>query len=465
MSKSDKNIEAIYPLSPMQQGMLFHTLQAPHSEVYCEQTSYRLTGNLNVSAFQQAWWQVVARHSVLRTLFVWQNRKKPLQIVRSRVTLPWVEEDWRGLSPREQHGRFEGFLEADRVRGFALSEAPLMRCALIQVAEDTYQFVLAYHHLLLDGWSLPLILKEVSAYYEAYCGGRELRLAAPRRYRDYILWLQRQDLLQAEGYWREALRGMTAPTPLSIGRGGGARLEPRYEQQELRVSGTVTAQLQALAREYRLTLNTLVQGVWALLLNRYSGEDEVLFGATVSGRPAELGGVETMVGLFINTLPVRMVVSRKASLLPWLQQLQVQQVEREQYAYTPLVEIQGWSEMPRGVPLFESLVVFENYPVEGALDEQRDGVELREIRAVERTNYPLTVVAAVLGRELGFKVLYDGVRFEAASIIGLLEHLETLLRGLVADPEQRLAELPLLPEAEWQRVVVGWNQTQAFYPK
>ncbi|MCA1604642.1 MAG: amino acid adenylation domain-containing protein, partial [Acidobacteria bacterium] len=171
-----------------------------------------------------------------------------------------------------------------------------------------------------------------------------------------------------------------------------------------------------------------------------------------------------MVGLFINTLPVRVALPPEAPLLPWLEQLQGQQVEREQYAYSPLVEIQGWSDVPRGVPLFESLVVFENYPVGEALIEQRNGVELRVVRAVEWTNYPLTVVAAVLGAELGFKVIYDSGRFEAATIERLGAHFETLLRGMVAQPEQRLAELPLLPEAEW-RQMVAWNTTEVEYPK
>ncbi|MGH8490382.1 MAG: non-ribosomal peptide synthetase, partial [Gammaproteobacteria bacterium] len=347
----------------------------------------------------------------------------------------------------------------------ALGQAPLMRCALLRVAEESYYFVWSHHHLLLDGWSLPLVLKEILACYEDYCGDRELRLASPRPYRDYILWLRRQDLAQAEGFWRQALRGITAPTSLPMARSAEARREPRYEQQELRVSAAVTAQLQTLAREYRLTLNTLVQGAWAVLLSRYSGEEEVLFGATVSGRPAELGGVEAMVGLFINTLPVRVALPPEAPLLPWLEQLQGQQVEREQYAYTPLVEIQGWSEVPRGVPLFEILVVFENYPVDRALPEQSDGVRIQDIQTVERTNYPLTVVAAVLGSELSLKVVYDGSRFDAAMISRLLEHLQTVLGGIAAAPEQRLADLPLLPEAEWQQVVVEWNQTQAVYPK
>src|SRR5918996_1496914 len=185
MIKPDRNIESIYPLSPMQQGMLFHTLHAPDSEVYCEQMSCSLNGNLNVSAFKQAWWQVMQRHSVLRTLVVWQHRKKPLQVVRKRVDLSWVEEDWRGLSPHEQQARLEAFLEADRGRGFVLGQAPLMRCALLRMDEQRYYFVWSFHHLLLDGWSLPLVLKEVLAYHEALCRGQKLQLASPRPYRDY----------------------------------------------------------------------------------------------------------------------------------------------------------------------------------------------------------------------------------------------------------------------------------------
>src|SRR5918992_3227160 len=265
MSKPNRNIESIYPLSPMQQGMLFHTLQAPDSGVYCEQTSYSLTGNLNVSAFKRAWWQAVQRHPILRTAFYWEEFSEPLQVVYRQVALPWVEEDWRGLSPSEQQGRFEAFLEADWARGFELGQAPLMRYALLRVAEESYYFVWSFHHLLLDGWSLPLVLKEVLACYEGYCGGREVHLKRPRPYRDYIAWLQRQDLARAEGFWREALQGITAPTPLSIGRSEGVRLErePRYAERGLRVSAAVTGRLQALARAHRLTLNTLVQGAWA----------------------------------------------------------------------------------------------------------------------------------------------------------------------------------------------------------
>src|SRR5919198_2636496 len=257
-----KNVEDIYPLSPLQQGLLFHTLHAPESGVYFEQVSAVLGGDLEVASFKQAWQKVLERHALLRTAFLWEGLEEPLQVVRSRGTLPWVEEDWRGLSPSEQQERFEAFLKADRARGFELGQAPLMRCALLRVAKDAYYFVWSFHHLLLDGWSLPLVLKEVLAYYEAYCEGRELRLERPRPYRDYIVWLQRQDLAQAERFWREALRGITAPTPLPIGRSEGVRLEraPRYAEGGLRVSAAGTGQVQALARGPPLNLNTLGPG-------------------------------------------------------------------------------------------------------------------------------------------------------------------------------------------------------------
>src|SRR5919106_6161216 len=217
MIKPDRNIEAIYPLSPMQQGMLFHTLETPDSEVYCEQMSCSVNGNLSVSAFKQAWRQVIQRHPILRTGFYWEEVSEPLQVVYRQAELAWVEEDWRGLSLGEQQARLQAFLQADRARGFELEQAPLMRCALLRVGQAQYYFIWSHHHLLLDGWSLPLVLKEVSTYYETYCGGRELHLAPPRPYRDYIAWLQRQDLSRAEGYWRAGVRGGKGPAPLPIG--------------------------------------------------------------------------------------------------------------------------------------------------------------------------------------------------------------------------------------------------------
>ncbi len=200
----------------MQQGMLFHTLYEPKSGVYLEQFCLTLYGNLDISGFEQAWIQVVKRHAVLRTFVIWEKQEKPLQIVCKQVDLPWTNYDWRSLSAKEQQQRLEAFLQADRDQGFALDKAPLMRCSLIQVADDTYEFIWTSHHLLMDGWSWSIILKEVFAFYNALIEGKYSYLKSLSSYRDFINWLQKQDLRAAQAFWRQQLQGFTSPTPLVV---------------------------------------------------------------------------------------------------------------------------------------------------------------------------------------------------------------------------------------------------------
>ncbi|AFZ17607.1 non-ribosomal peptide synthetase [Allocoleopsis franciscana] len=465
MSLKNKNIEDVYPLSPMQQGMLFHSLYDPASDVYVTQLSCELQGELNVSAFAQAWQQVVNRHSVLRTAFVWEKLEKPLQIVGRHVKLDWEEQDWQSVPPIEQKERLENLLDANRKRGFELSKAPLMRLILIKLAETHYHFVWSHHHLLLDGWSLPIIVKEVIAYYEGFCQGQIPELKLPCPYRNYIAWLQQQDMSQAKAFWREKFKGFTAPTPLEVGQASlrFPNLEENYDEQEIKLSIALTAALKSLAQQQHLTLNTLIQGAWGLLLSCYSTQDDVVFGATVSGRPSALLNVESMVGLLINTLPIRVQVAPDEFLLPWLKHIQAQYIEMGQYEYSPLVEIHGWSEIPRDLPLFESLVIFENYPIESSLRERVANLKVDNIRAFEKTNYPLSVFA-IPGEELELKIAYNCHRFDAATIIRMLGHLQTLLEGMVANPKVRLSDLPRLTQAERHQLLVEWNDTQADYP-
>ncbi|MBR8840828.1 MAG: amino acid adenylation domain-containing protein, partial [Stigonema ocellatum SAG 48.90 = DSM 106950] len=456
------NIADIYELSPMQQGMLFHTLYAPKSGVYFEQLSCTLQGNLNVLAFKQAWQEVVARHAILRTSFYWEEVDKPLQVVRLDVDIPWEEHDWLDLTLSEQQQRLEGFLLTDREQGFQLDQAPLIRFTLIKVRNDTYQFVWSYHHLLMDGWCMYIIFKEVLAFYEARQKAHPLYLKAPFPFGNYILWLQQQNLSQAETFWRQTLQGFTNPTSL-LTIGDQSNQSETCDRQHFQLSETVSATLQSLVQEQNLTLNTLVQGSWALLLSRYSRESDVVFGITVSGRPPTLLGVESMVGLFINTLPLRVQISATDELLPWLQQLQVQQVELQQYSYSPLVEIQGWSDVPRGRALFESIVVFENYPIDATLQEQSAGLDISNVRTFEKTNYPLTVIA-VPGQELSVEMAYDSSYFDACTIRRMLGHFQTLLEGIASHPQQLLGDLPWLTERERDQLLVEWNNTEKEYP-
>ncbi|KAB8321061.1 amino acid adenylation domain-containing protein [Tolypothrix campylonemoides VB511288] len=464
----NNNIQDIYQLSPMQQGMLFHTLYAPSSGVYCQQFSCTFTGYLNVEVFTAAWQQIVARHMVLRTAFIWERQDHPLQVVYRQVKLPLEIYSWIGLSGDEQQQQVQAFLESDRHRGFQLSKAPLMRLLLIQMSDDVYQFVWSYHHILLDGWSVPLVFKEVLECYEALSLGQELQLPPSRSYREYIAWLQKQNLEQACQFWRQTLQGVTAPTPLVVDRSHHSKSlqqsESSYSEEILTLSTAATTALVSFARKYQLTLNTLVQAAWALLLWRYSGETDVVFGVTVSGRSGIITGVESIVGLFINTLPMRVELKGEDTVLPKLKQIHKQQVEISQYEYTPLVQIQGWSDVPRGLPLFESIVVFENYPVDAALQQHLQKLDISDVRTIERTNYPLTLIAQP-GVQLSLRFIYDTQRFDAAAIARMAGHFQTLLEGIIANPARQLSDIPLLTAAEQNQILVEWNKTESDYPK
>lgn len=443
-------LEDVYPPSPIQQGLLYHTLSAPDFGIYTEQLSCELIGDLDLLAFNQAWQQVVDRHSILRTSFLWSDFDEPLQIVHRVVPIKLAIRDWQGLSAAEQEERLEAFLAADREAGFDPSTPPLIRLSVFKTGASSHRCLWSHHHLLLDGWSIPLVLNEVMECYDALRAGRELRSEPPRLFRDYIEWLQAQDQSKAESYWRQALKGFTAPTPLAADQvSTSASRNHEFDDETIKLSRGETESLQRLARQHQLTLNTLIQFAWALLLSDYSGTEDVLFGVTASGRPPEIEGIERMVGLFINTLPVRVNVTREASVLSCLKELQARQVEMRQYEYSPLV--QQWSDMPAGRQLFESLLVFENYPVDGFLQDQNASLKMRGSRVLVRTRYPLTLIA-VPGEELFCNIAYDRRRFSSHTIAGMLKHLWRLLISTALNPEQPISSLPALSDAERPRL-------------
>jgi amino acid adenylation domain-containing protein len=455
----DKNIETICALSPMQEGLLFHALLTPGSAVYFEQVCCRLGKLESIAKFRHAWQMAVDRHAALRTGFYWKNRKRPLQIVRRECTLPWIEEDWRGIGADEQRTRLNALLIADRQEGFAFDKAPLMRCRLLRLTDNGYQFIWSHHHLILDGWSASLIVKEVFTMYEALCAGDEPRLASPRPFREYINWLSKRNASQDAAFWQRNLSEFSEPTHINANHQnqvlGGPEVE--YEEQEILLSANVTAALQELGQTHRLTLNCLVQGAWALLLSRLNGDSDVVFGSTVSGRPPELPGVEAMVGVFINALPVRVHVPSTGALLPWLQQLMAEQVEREQHAYNSLVDIQSWSGLRPGERLFDSLVIFENYP----LRESGSSFEIDDLRLFRRANFPLTLVV-VPDEILSLAISFDPSLFDAGFIERILGHLQLLLEQIAANPDRQLRELTLVTDKE-RALLAQWNSTAAPY--
>jgi amino acid adenylation domain-containing protein len=465
-----RGIEDIYPLSPMQEGLLFHSLYAPQGGLYVEQVQNLFKGTLDVGVLRTAWERVQERHAILRSSFRWEGVRRPLQVVAERSELRWQEEDWRGLSREEQQAALREYVRADRERGFEMSEGPLHRYQVVRLGEQEWQLIWSFHHILIDGWCLSLVLQEVYRCYEALVRGDEVEMERPRPYRDYIEWLEQQDLDAAENYWRRRLSGFGAPTQLGLETVGGDEETKSYGEQNLELSESVTRALEALAREQQVTLNTVTQGAWAVLLSRYSGERDVVYGVTVSGRPAELAGVEQMVGLFINTLPLRVEAESEANLGGWLQRLQAEQAEMRQYEYSPLVEVQGWSEVERGVGLFETLLAFENFPVQAVAGEQsvsepgsEQTVKYEQQWAMERTNYPVTVMVGP-GERLQLRMLYEEQRYSVQTIRRVLEHLEQLLMSMAAGAQQRVGELRMLTPAEEDLIVDEWNSTEEMYP-
>jgi amino acid adenylation domain-containing protein/non-ribosomal peptide synthase protein (TIGR01720 family) len=459
---ADRGIDDVYPLSPMQQGLLFHTLLDAASGVYVEQFCCRVHGKLDLSRFQSAWQRTVDRYPALRTSFRHEGLRQPLQIVHRQVAIEWVQQDWRELSHEEQGKELDAFLHEDRQRGFNLSSPPLMRLAVLTIAADSFQIVWTFHHLLLDGWSVPIVLNEVLAAYESLGGTGRVQPVSSRPYRDFISWHRRQDLEEASQFWRRALKGFEAPTPLTVDspHSQQAGEASPHEEHGIELSKASTDALRSFGRQHQLTLNTLVQAAWALLLSRYSGRDDVLFGATVSGRPSSLSGVESMVGLFINTVPVRVRVRRSEPLVNWLQTVQGEQLEARDYEYCPLSKVQGWSELPAGTPLFESLVVFENYPVDETLLKSQQDLRVDRSRTIERTNYPLTLVAAP-GQQFSLRLNYDATRFDSATVARMLGHLAALLEGMTGDVHRRIDEITMSTGAERRHLLVNWNDTQA----
>lgn len=448
------DIEDIYELSPMQIGMLFQSLLAPESAVFVEQQAMRLTGPIDAGAFERAWQAVIDRTPVLRASFHWGDMEKPAQVIHRRVPLEVERLDWRDLAGAPT-ARLADYLRQMRQARFDFAAPPLMRVALARTGDGSTWFIWQFHHILLDGWSGQLLLRELVDQYRAIVS--EQPYSPPERapFSAYIGWLQGQDPQLAEAFWRRELRGFTAPTALGVGRAARAGVAAGNEGEHVfTISATDSEALREFARARRLTLNTLLQGGWALLLSRYSGDADVMFGSVVSGRPTEIPGVETMVGLFINTLPVRATVNGDEELFGWLLGLQRRQLEANQYQHVSALQLQQWSELPKAVRLFDTVLILENFPTAGP----RGGALDDEPIYLGRTDVELTVIV-VPGDALRVKLLYDQRRFDTETIARIGAHFVTLLRQVPLSAHKPLRELSPLSAEEHRRTVVDWNAT------
>lgn len=455
------NVEDISTVTPLQQGMIYHTLYAPASGVFINQLVCIFKGKFDTQLFVRAWEMAAAHYPVLRTAFIWEKLEEPLQFSSAKVTIPYEEVDWRDHTVIEQEALTEAYLLAARQKGFDLRDAPLLRLALMRLSDDLYQCVWSFHHLLLDGWSVSMLLEEVLRVYDSLRAGHEnVRPSERASSAGYLAWLERQDTNRARVFWQRYLTGITSPTALVKDRS----IEPAemfsgtWGRQRRHLTTEETDALKDFAKQHQLTLNTLIQGAWGMLLSRYGNEETVVFGQVVAGRPSSLAGSNSMLGLFINTLPVRMDVPSSTAPIIWLKGLQRDSTELREYEYSSLMSIQQWSQLPSHVPLFESVLVFENYPIGESLTKYDGEFSIHAVRALEQTNYPLTVII-VPGTELSLEIIYSEAMFDAQTIERMLVHVQSLLMRLSDNTAATLAELSPLTAAERHCLLFEWNNT------
>jgi amino acid adenylation domain-containing protein/non-ribosomal peptide synthase protein (TIGR01720 family) len=458
-----RGVEDIYPLTPMQSGMLFHSLAEKEGDTYLTHFEMELDGVTDAGRFTSAWQRVVDTTPILRTAVLTDGVGEPMQVVYRNVRLPVVVEDWRGRSSAWQQDRWQEVRARAVRQPVDLATAPLMRLHVVCLAGARVRLLWSSHHILLDGWSFAEVLGEVFARY-AMLGGDDTIVPKSRRpYQDYVRWLREQDQAAAQLYWRTTLAGRAAPTPLPFDRAPRAGHTTR-DTRRLAVSlpAASSRRVYQCAKDARLTVNTLLQGAWAVLLARYGGERDVCFGATVSGRPADLIGADDIVGLFINTLPVRVAVDGDADVLSWLRRLQDDQVDARAHEHVSLAQVLRCSQLPPGTSLFDSIVVFENFPYDDE-QAQRYGLRVVDSTGDETSNYPLTLTAYTTD-ELHLRIGYDPDTFDATTVDRLADSLLVLLEAMADDLARPVRALPVLRPSDAHRLVVDCNDTAADYP-
>lgn len=465
ITRQNRDIEDIYPLTPMQEGMLFHALSQSGTGLYHMQERYEIKGDLDVPAFEAAWRRVVERHPNLRTSFDWNVASRAHQIVHRSASLPVDFIDLRELSSAVQAAKINGLLKSEREKGFDLSQAPLMRITIIRVAVDRHICVRSFHHIIMDDWCTSPLLLDVRRHYAAATKGEAVDAEPAGKFKDYIAWLRARDQSAAESYWRKYLDDFSEPTPLV-----GAKSRERASDAAVEVDDVIVTlpredylRLESLVQRHHLTINTYVQGALALLLGLYAGVDDVVFGVTVAGRPVDLPAAESTLGLFINGLPLRVRIRPERAIVDWLRELMFDNLEMRQHEHVSQTMIQSWSSISRAdALLFQHLLTFENAPIDASLrgDKEILDIDLLELRV--HTNYPLTFVA-IPGDTLTLRLTYDRTLFDVPSVEGLAEHFKRALEELISKSDCRVGDVQILSPIEQRRLALDGNETDYDY--
>ncbi|MCP4217479.1 MAG: amino acid adenylation domain-containing protein [bacterium] len=461
----DAEIQWIYPLSPMQAGMLYHAMESFTSSAYFEQTTITLQGELQPELLEKSFNLLLERYDILRTNFFFHAPGIPLQVVIRRRNARLHFEDISQMEQTEEIAYLEGFKNNDRERGFHLETDQLMRIALFHGTGNRFTLVLSFHHILMDGWCMGIIFRELVTIYNSLTKGESLTLEPATPYIEFIRWLQTRDRENGLEYWSRCLEDYDEPAALLPG--GPPRDLDRYQLQEHRLilDEPLSADLDRMVRENRVTLNALFQSVWGLLLQRYNDRDDVVYGVVVSGRPAEIPGIEHMVGLFINTVPLRVTSDNNIAFRQFLEKVHEDAVAARAYEYLPLAEIQAAS--PLKGQLIDHILVFENFPVEEEVKTTGDGgqgLEVTDMAAFEQTNYQFNIIV-VPGPPVFIRLSYNAFVYDEAFIAGVSRHLEHILRQVAEEPGLPVRDMSLVGREERELLLHTFNDTGAPFPR
>jgi amino acid adenylation domain-containing protein/non-ribosomal peptide synthase protein (TIGR01720 family)/FkbM family methyltransferase len=455
-------IEGLYRLSGLQQGMLFHGLYDRRAGAYTEQLSCELKGP-DLDAFKKSWDTVISRHSILRSGFYHDAFMVPVQCVYREVDLPVVFLDYRGMSEAEQDEAIREYDASDLALGFNFKSVPLMRIALMRLTGNVYRMLWTSHHILFDGWSMPVLMEEFLSTYDLLAAGKEPVKATEDRYEDYIRYIERTDKAKAEKYWRHYLKEVDQSTLLPFIRSTAERTKGigNYQSLSFKLDTEKSLAAERFAQQNRITVNTLVQGVWSWLLHQYTGSDDIVFGVTVSGRPDDLPGVEQRVGMYINTLPLHSHIDQKKGIVQWLQGLQDDQIASRHHQYTALQDIQGWTGVK--ADLFDSLLVVENYPVSKVIAAGKWSLQVDNVKISEQTNFPLSIFIAI-AEQLSVRFSYNTDLLKTEFVQEISSHFEYVLLQVIAKGSGNISDIELLTAGEKQQLLVDFNNTATAYP-
>ena len=457
----------VYPLSPMQEGMLFHSLADTSSNQYFDQMTYHISGEMDIDRVESAMNLLMNRHEVLRTMFLPDRFERAVQLVLKDRKVDFAHYDVRSeVAAGDSEQVIERYKTLDKSRKFDLVRDTLMRLTVLRIAEEEYVFIWSHHHILMDGWCMGILINEYGYLYGQLVNGVDIELPPVRPYANYINWLEDRDGSQSQAYWTHYLAGYENQAGFPKKEGALPNgLNYELQKSSLTLDEANTSQLKALCAQNGVTPNTIIQAVWGILLGRYNNTADVVFGAVVSGRPGEIIGVEDMVGLFINTIPVRIKVDTADTIGTLLKRLQQEALATEAHHYSPLYDVQQWSELGRD--LLDHILVFENYPVAdeiqgSALDSTN--TTIKKVNIFEQDNYDLSLEIQV-GTDIRFHLSYNALVYEERQIVKLLEAYEHVLQQLVASPNMKLADISILRESDRKIQLQDFNDSFCAYPE